>query len=126
MISFYNKSMKKTVFELIILVLSYLAVRYAFFDMHGSKDAPLMALAPAAFGIAASAFFGCSLTGTGTAFGYIISFMVSQLFRHDYIDPQRGNSRYSNYFILWLLSYAAIIAVCLIIDLIRKRKSSHK
>jgi hypothetical protein len=114
--------MKKILTEIAVLIVSYIAVRYLFFNMYGSKDASWLAIMPAFIGMTAAVFFNCSVTGYGTALGYIISFAASQLFRHDYIDPNRGNSRYSNYFEIWLLTYICIIAVCLLTDLLQKRK----
>ena len=113
---------KKTIAEIAVLIVSYIAVRFLFFNTYGSKDAAWLAIIPALIGMTAAAFFNCPVTGYGTALGYIISFAASQLFRHDYIDPNRGNSRYSNYFEIWLLTYICIIAVCLLIDLLQKKK----
>lgn len=114
--------MKKILTEIAVLILSYILVRYVFFDLYGSFDASWMALFPAIVGIAASYMLKCPLAGYGTAFGYILSFAASQLFRHDYIDPNRGNARYSNYFEIWILTYVCIIAVCLLIEMLQKRK----
>lgn len=116
--------MKKILTEIAVLILSYILVRYVFFNLYGSFDASWIALIPAIFGIAVSYILKSPITGYGTAIGYILAFAASQLFRHDYIDPNRGNARYSNYFEIWILTYVCIIAVCLIIDMLQKRKKA--
>ena len=105
--------MKKSIF-IIILIVAFISVRFGLFELYKSYDAPIIALLPAIAGIILTVMFNYQITMTGTSFGYIVSFILAQLFKTEYIDPKRGNALYSNWFVLWLVIYSGIIVVCFI------------
>ena len=113
--------MKKSIF-IIILIVSFISVRFGLFELYKSYDAPIIALLPAIAGIILTVMFNCQITMTGTSFGYIVSFILAQLFKTEYIDPKRGNALYSNWFVLWLVIYSGIIVLCFIMDCYRNKK----
>ena len=112
---------KKKVIGLFVIICSFLIIRFGFFDLYGSYDAPFMALLPAIIGIVGTVIIGGTITPYAVALGYPVSFFLSQLFKVSYIDPMRGNAMYNNYFEIWIISYSIIIIVGLIIDFILKR-----
>ena len=99
-----------------VLIISYILVRFVFFDIHGMKDFPdtliLIAGALTALFILlnknVSAFLSC--------FGYIIGFYIGTIFHTSYVDVITGKS--DNLWLIWLIAYAIIIGIGYIIDLI--------
>ena len=77
--------MKKSI-SIIILIVSFISVRFGLFELYKSYDAPIIALLPAIAGIILTVMFNCQITMTGTSFGYIVSFILAQLFKTEYID----------------------------------------
>ena len=104
--------------EILILFISYLIVRFPLFRLHGSFDAPLLAMIPAVFGLMATMIIRWPYSFMGTAFGYLISFVTAQIFKKEYIDPGHGNTLHNNWFEIWIITYSIIIVICIIMDMI--------
>ena len=112
---------RRIVIGLFVIICSFLIIRFGFFDLYGSYDAPLMALLPAIIGIVGTVIIGGTITPYTVALGYPVSFLLSQLFKVSYIDPKRGNAMYNNYFEIWIISYSIIILLSLVADTFIKR-----
>ncbi len=104
------------------LAISFLAVRFVLFGLHHMTDGCVLALIPAFIGIVYCVCGDGRITVTGTLNGYLVSFFIGYFFHKEYIDPNHGNAKMSNFFSIWLISYAVIIIVCIIIDEIHKRR----
>ena len=114
--------MKKLIYVIIILITSFILVRYGLFGLYKSYDTPIIALLPSILGVIAIVLIKCPMTMIGTSFGYILSFVLAQIMKTEYIDSERGNALYSNWFELWFVIYSGIIIICFIIDLYRNKK----
>lgn len=114
--------MKKTIFVIITLIASYVLLKFGLFGLYKSYDAPKIAMLPSVLGMVLTILFNCSATMIGTSLGYITSFILAQIFKTEYIDPEKGNALYSNWLVLWLVIYLGIIGICFIIDLCRNKK----
>ena len=104
------------------LALSFLAVRFVLYGLHHMSDGCVLALIPALVGILYCISGYGRITVTGTLNGYLVSFFIGYFFHKEYIDPNHGNAKMSNFFTIWIISYAVIIIVCIIIDEIHKRR----
>ena len=112
--------------ELLILIISYLIVRYPLFRLHGSYDAPKLALLPAVIGVMATVIIRWPFSFEGTSFGYLLSFAISQIFRKEYIDPARGDALYSNWFEIWMITYSAIVIICIVLDIVMSSRDKRR
>ena len=96
--------------EMVLLVLvSYIGIRYLLFDLHGMKQWPLV-LGILSLIVLAAAYLaraGWVLLGAGA--GYPCGFLIGWLLCSESVDP--GGGRTSNLWIIWTASLLAIIAL---------------
>ena len=112
--------------QLLLLIPSYLIVRFLLFRLHGSYDAPLIAAGVSAVGVVITYLTRKPFVFEGTIYGYLISFGISQIFKKEYIDPNHGNTMHNNWFEIWIITYAVIIAICVIMDAILIRNERNR
>ena len=112
--------------QLLLLIPSYLIVRFLLFRLHRSDDAPLIAAGVSAIGIFITYLTRKPFVFEGTIYGYLISFGISQIFKKEYIDPNHGNTMHNNWFEIWIITYAVIIAICVIMDAILIRNERNR
>ena len=65
--------------QLLLLIPSYLIVRFLLFRLHGSYDAPLIAAGVSAIGVVITYLTRKPFVSEGPTYGYSISFVISQI-----------------------------------------------
>ena len=79
--------------QLLLLIPSYLIVRFLLFRLHRSDDAPLIAAGVSAIGIFITYLTRKPFVFEGTIYGYLISFGISQIFKKDLDHHLRSHHR---------------------------------
>ena len=97
-----------------IIVISYILVRYVFFEMHKMKDFPdTLALIASAL-TALLIMTNKNITAVFSSFGYIVGFYIGSIYHKSYVDIVTGKS--DNLWLIWLISYVIIIGVGFVLD----------
>lgn len=97
-----------------IIIISYILVRYVFFNIHGMKEFPdTLALIAGAL-TALFILLNKNVSAFLSALGYIVGFYIGALFHTTYIDIVTGNT--DNLWLIWLISYVIIAGIGYIID----------
>lgn len=98
----------------VIVVINYICARFIFFNIHGMKDMPntmaLISAALVAFFILSDKIFASIAACIGNTIGFILGY----LFNTTTVDYITGNT--NNYWLIWIISYAIIVVIGLIID----------
>ena len=111
--------------SLLVLIGSYLMFRYPLLGWHGMKEWPFDLLIPGVIAaLIAGIILGKRIVPVFTAAGYILGFFGGLLFQSDYYDI--GGGRLNNMWIIWTLTYLAVIAAGIIAEIINGIMSKKK
>lgn len=111
--------------SLLVLIGSYLLFRYPLLDLHGMKDWPFVLLIPGIIAVVtAGVILGKRIVPVFTTVGYILGFFGGFLFQSDYYD--NGGGRLNNMWAIWTVSYLAVIAAGVIVEIINSIMSKKK
>lgn len=109
------------ILSLIVMVGSYLVVRYLLFGLHGMKEFPLVLWAVGVFLIILTGLVKKNkVLPTIIALGYIIGFAAGALFGYDYGEGL------NNLWIIWLWCFVTIVLVGVIGNLFLQKRSQQK
>lgn len=99
-----------------IIIVSYILVRFVFFNNHGMKEFPdTLALIAGAL-TALFILINRNVSAVASSIGYIVGYCIGINNHKTYIDIITGNN--DNLWIIWLISYVIIIGIGLLIDII--------
>ena len=112
--------------SLLVLIGSYLLFRYPLYDLHRMKDWTLVLLIPGIIAVVtAGVILGKRIVPVFTTVGYILGFFGGFLFQSDRYDA--GSETYSNnMWAIWTVSYLALIAAGVIVEIINGIMSKKK
>ena len=119
----HMKNKKNLILHLIslgVLCAGYLLTRYAFFDLHGMKQWPLMLFICGAVVIAGSFFATAKQVPVFTALSYIGGFAAGALFQTDGVDAGGGGT--NNLWIIWTVVFACFTLASIFTELLAARK----
>ena len=106
------------VVSLLVLIGSYLLFSYPLLDLHGMKQWPLVLMIPGVIVIVTvGAVLGKKFLPVFTVAGYILGFFCGFLFQSDYYDS--GGGRLNTMWIIWTVTYLAVIAAGCIVEIIK-------
>lgn len=109
------------ILSLIVMVGSYLVVRYLLFGLHGMKEFPLALWAVGVFLIILTGLVKKNkVLPTIIALGYIIGFAAGAVFGYDYGEGL------NNLWIIWLWCFVTIVLVGVIGNLFLQKRSQQK
>ena len=103
-----------------MVILSYLLVRFALFDLHGMKEWPNMLAIFSIAVIVMASILKKRLIFIGVVFGYLVGFAVAMIFSTSGLDA--GGGATNNAWIIWTVFLLFSIAVS-IIQSYRKKKN---
>lgn len=115
-----KKINKTSVVSLLILVISFFAVRYVFFETHGMKQFPFMLFLPLLLAMIVFCFMNVKIISFVAAISYPIGFILADLFQTNGVDP--GGGATSNLWIIWTVIVIAAIIFSAILEVIISRK----
>ena len=102
------------------LVLCFLLCRYLFFDFHGNKQWPVVLLVAGLITSGVAAIFDGKKLMICTVLGYIAGFAFGIAFGVDGVD--QGGGATNNWWIIWTISFVAIIVIGAIWEIISRRR----
>ncbi len=103
----------------ILLVSSYLVIRYPLFELHGMNQWPLLLFALSAAVSFLSISEGNNTVCVATMIGYAGGFAIARLLAVEGTDP--GGGRTSNLWQIWTAVLVVAIVVGFIISIIKKK-----
>ena len=115
-----KKINKTSVISLLILVISFIVVRYVFFETHGMKQFPFMLFLPLFIAMIISCFINVKIIPFVAALSYPIGFIIAAVFQTNGIDA--GGGATSNLWIIWTFIVIAAIIISVIVEKISSRK----
>ena len=114
---------KTSVVSLLILVISFVVVRYVFFEIHGMKQFPFMLFIPLLLTVIVFCFMKVKITSFVAAISYPIGFIIADLFQTNGVDA--GGGATSNLWIIWTVIVMAAIIISVILEIISSRKKDR-
>lgn len=115
-----KKINKTSVISLLVLVISFIVVRYVFFETHGMKQFPVMLFLPLFIAMIISCFINVKIIPFVTALSYPIGFIIAAMFQTNSVDA--GGGATSNLWIIWTFIVIAAIIISVIVEMISSRK----
>lgn len=112
-----KKINKTSVVSLLILVISFIVVRYVFFESHGMKQFPLMLFFPLFLAMIVFCFMKVKIIPFVAAISYPIGFIIADLFQTNNV-----NVGTNNLWIIWTVVVIAAIMISVIVEIISSRK----
>lgn len=111
---------------LIAFILSYLLVRFIFFDLHGMKSWPNTLAVLGLIIVVIGILTNNQRLSLSTVIAYIGGFIIAMIFNKDGLDP--GGGRTNNAWIIWGVFFLITIIVGILRDIVyeRTRKSLKK
>lgn len=100
--------------SVIVLAISFILVRFVWFEQHQMSQWSLILLGVNALIIAIFLFSHFNISGVLSSFGYIIGYGVSRWLGSSVIDPVEGAK--SNYWFIWLIVLLVVALLALIIE----------
>lgn len=107
-------------YSVIYLLVSWGAIRFLLFGLHGMKQWPDMLAFAGAVAVALGLAFRLTGLSRCASVGYFVSFLIGYLLRRKGTDP--GGGATDSLWIVWTVSYVVIILLGLLADLKRKKK----
>ncbi len=114
---------KTSVVSLLILVISFVVVRYVFFETHGMKQFPFMLFLPLLLAMIVFCFMKVKIIPFVAAISYPIGFIIADLFQTNGVDA--GGGATSNLWIIWTVIVMAAIIISVILEIISSRKKDR-
>lgn len=118
------KRMNRTgLLSLFILLISFIIIRYALFEIHGMKQIPLILFLPIFLAMIIFCFTKLKIIPFVFAVSYPIGFVLGNIFQTYGIDA--GGGATSNMWIIWTSVIIAMIIISVITELINRNKSKN-
>lgn len=109
--------------SLFILLISFIIIRYALFEIHGMKQIPLILFLPIFLAMIIFCFTKLKIIPFVFAVSYPIGFVLGNMFQTYGIDA--GGGATSNIWIIWTSVIIAMIIISVITELINRNKSKN-
>lgn len=107
----------------IILIFSFIIVRYILFDIHGMKQFPFILFLCVFIAIIVSALTKVKIIPYIISTSYPIGFIIGFIFQKNGTDF--GGGLTNNLWIIWASSIVVIVIISIIIELIIKKNSDN-
>ena len=114
---------KTSVVSLLILVISFVVVRYVFFEIHGMKQFPFMLFLPLLLAMIVFCFMKVKIIPVVVSISYPIGFIIADLFQTNGVDA--GGGATSNLWIILTVIVMAAIIISVILEIISSRKKDR-
>lgn len=101
----------------------FLLCRYSFFSMHGMKQWPLDLFIVGLIVIVIASVLNSRKVLACTVIGYIGGFALGMIFNTDGVD--QGGGATNNAWIIWTLSFIAIIIISVFWELVSRHKKKY-
>lgn len=111
---------KISLISLFILIISFIIIRYALFEMHRMKQVPFMLFLPILLSITILCFKKAKIMPFALALSYPIGFVLGVMFQTYGVDAGGGTA--NNMWIIWTIVIIVIIIFSIVIELINKKK----
>ncbi|MCL2662276.1 MAG: hypothetical protein FWE83_02975 [Oscillospiraceae bacterium] len=122
--STYKKRIFWAVGTVIALCLCFILCRFTFIESHGSYQYPVLLLVVGIVTVILAAIFDGRKVMISTVVGYIGGFALGIIFNVDGVD--QGGGATNNWWIIWTISFIALIAAGVIWEVISKCISNKK
>ena len=106
--------------SLLILVISFIVIRYALFEIHGMKQIPIILFGPLLSAMIILCFTKVKIMPFVFAVSYPIGFVLGNLFQTYGVDAGGATS---NMWIIWTSVIMIMVVVSSIAELINKKRS---
>lgn len=107
--------------SLLILVISFIVIRYALFEIHGMKQIPIILFGPLLSAMIILCFTKVKIMPFVFAVSYPIGFVLGNLFQTYGVDA--GGGATSNMWIIWTSVIMIMVVVSSIAEVINKKRS---
>ena len=111
---------KSILIPLIILIFSFIIIRYVLFDIHGMKQMPLILFLCVFIAITVSILSKVKIIPYILAISYPIGFALGLIFQKNGTDL--GGGLTNNLWAIWVSSIVVIVIISIIIEFIIKEK----
>lgn len=111
---------KSILIPLIILIFSFIIIRYVLFDIHGMKQMPLILFLCVFIAITVSILSKVKIIPYILAISYPIGFALGLIFQKNGTDL--GGGLTNNLWVIWVSSIVVIVIISIIIEFIIKEK----
>ncbi|MDI9540037.1 MAG: hypothetical protein QM204_00985 [Bacillota bacterium] len=115
-----KKINKTSVVSLLILVISFIVIRYVLFETHGMKQFSFMLFLPLLLVMIILCFMKVKIIPFVAAISYPIGFIIADLFQINGVDA--GGGATSNLWIIWTSVIATMIVASIVVELINSKK----
>ena len=116
-----KKTNKSILIPSIILIFSFIIIRYVLFDIHGMKQFPLLLFLFVFIAIIVSALTKVKIIPYIISISYPIGFIIGLIFQKNGTDFGGGIT--NNLWIIWASSIVVIVIISIIIEFIIKKNS---
>lgn len=107
-----------------LLVLEYILIRFALFDLHGMKDMPFYMFLLSLSFVVVSYIANFKNMSIYSSIAYIIGYTVGHILETFTTDP--GGGTLSNMWIIWVVSYFVILWAFIIFHMISQGRFKKK
>lgn len=115
---------KSILIPLIILIFSFIIIRYVLFDIHGMKQLPLILFFCVFLVITVSTLTKVKITPYILAISYPIGFILGLIFQKNGTDLGGGST--NNLWIIWTSFIIIVMIILFIVELINRRTLLNK
>ena len=115
-----QRTNKSILIPLIILIFSFIIIRYVLFDIHGMKQMPLILFLCVFIAITVSILSKVKIIPYILAISYPIGFALGLIFQKNGTDL--GGGLTNNLWVIWVSSIVVIVIISIIIEFIIKEK----
>lgn len=114
---------KSILMPLIVLIFSFIIIRYVLFEIHGMKQFPLILFLCVFIAITVSTLTKLKITSYIFAIAYPIGFIIGLIFQKNGTDL--GGGLTNNLWLIWVSSIVIIAIISIIIEFIIKKNSAN-
>ena len=118
-----KKINKSILIPSIILIFSFIIIRYVLFDIHGMKQFPLLLFLCVFIEIIVSALTKVKIIPYIISISYPIGFIIGLIFQKNGTDF--GGGLTNNLWSIWLVSIVIITIISIIIEFLIKKNSNN-
>ena len=116
-----KKINRNILLSLIILIFSFIIIRYVLFDIHGMKQFPMILFLCVFIAITVSALTKAKIIPYILSIAYPIGFILGHIFKKNGTDIGGGST--NNLWIIWIISIVIIAIISIIVEFIIKKNS---
>lgn len=114
---------KVSLWSLLILLISFVVIRYVLFETHGMKQIPFILFLPIFLAMIIFCFTKLKIIPFGFAVSYLMGFVLGNMFQTYGLDA--GGGATSNMSIIWTSVIVAMIVVSMIAEYMNGKKSKN-